>query len=158
VITAVELPLPLQEQLREEALRAFPRECCGLIEGAIDRSTARVTALHPVPNVAQEIDRFEIDPAVHIALLRNLRGTGRAIVGCYHSHPNGRAEPSERDRESAIESGFLWLICAVKSGLTENGIAVFVSAGQRLLPARVVRDIPGTAAAWAGGTPAIPGT
>lgn len=143
MISAVEFPMPLQDQMRDEALRAYPRECCGLVEGAIDGSRARVTALHPMPNVSKEMDRFEIDPAAHIALLRGLRGADRAIVGCYHSHPNGRAEPSERDRESAIEPDFLWLICAVKEHPQETTIIAAVSSGQSFSPVQVVHDVPG---------------
>jgi proteasome lid subunit RPN8/RPN11 len=145
MITAVELPLPLQSQLRAEALSACPRECCGLLEGVVEDSLARVVALHPMSNVANEADRFEIDPAQQIALLRVLRGTEHAIIGCYHSHPNGRAEPSERDRESAIEPDFLWLICAVKESIQTSSIAGFVSGGQSYSPVRIVHQLPGTA-------------
>ncbi|HLY05511.1 MAG TPA: M67 family metallopeptidase [Rhizomicrobium sp.] len=143
MITAVALPLSLQEQLHDAALRAYPRECCGLLEGMLTliaaktgkgesgkSEIAQIVALHPMPNLAREPDRFEIDPAAHIALLRNLRGTGRDIVGCYHSHPNGRAEPSARDRESAVEADFLWLICAVSPDTRESRIAGFAFAAQ----------------------------
>lgn len=96
-----------------QARAALPGECCGLIEGAREGDAARATALHPLRNLAAEPDRFEIDPARHIALLRALRGTGREIVGCYHSHPNGRPELSPRDRRSVAGDDFIWLIAAV---------------------------------------------
>jgi desampylase len=107
------LPVPLRRQILDEARAALPREACGLIEGVRDGGEIRATAIHPVANLAGEPDRFELDPAEHIALLRELRGSGRQIVGCYHSHPGGRAEPSARDRAGAFEDGFLWLIAAV---------------------------------------------
>ena len=138
MIAAVELPLEFQQQLRDEALRALPRECCGLLEGVIDSSLARVLALHPTANLSDNFDRFEIDPASHIALLRKLRGTGRTIVGCYHSHPNGRAEPSKRDCESAVEQGFLWLICAIQPGARTTSIAPFLSTGECFSPLPIV--------------------
>jgi proteasome lid subunit RPN8/RPN11 len=94
----------LRSQIFAESRAAYPRECCGLLEG----SAKRITALHPTRNLASERDRFEIDPAEQFRLMRE----GRNIVGCYHSHPNGRAEPSRRDAEHASEPGFLWLICA----------------------------------------------
>jgi proteasome lid subunit RPN8/RPN11 len=103
----------LQAQIGAEACATFPRECCGLMEGVREGSVARVLAIHPVRNRAEEDDRFEIDPATHIGLLRRLRGSGREIIGCYHSHPNGSAKPSARDREAAIDRDFLWLIAAV---------------------------------------------
>lgn len=104
--STVELFLPpaFRSQIFAEARAAHPRECCGLLEG----DGARITALHPTRNLAERPDRFEIDPAEQFRLMRE----GRRIVGCYHSHPGGRAEPSPRDAEFASEAGFLWLVCA----------------------------------------------
>ena len=110
------LPQPLRAQIAVEARAAFPRECCGLIEGTREGEDVRVAALHPTANFSAAPDGFEIDPSAHIRLLRTLRGTGREIVGCYHSHPNGRPEPSERDRANGGEEGFIWLIAALDDG------------------------------------------
>ncbi|HEY6577682.1 MAG TPA: M67 family metallopeptidase [Rhizomicrobium sp.] len=137
MIDVLEFPLRLRERLRTETIAAFPRECCGLIEGACEESAARATALHPLPNIAAEPDRFEIDPAAPIALLRRLRGADRAIIGCYHSHPNGRAEPSARDEEGADEDGFLWVIAAVEGVGAEPRIAAFVSTATGFSPVQV---------------------
>lgn len=103
----------LHARIEAEARKAFPKECCGLLEGARDGETVRIAAIHPTRNLADAPGRFAIDPQAHIRLLRALRGTGRAIVGCYHSHPEGRAEPSAHDREAAAEENFIWLIAAV---------------------------------------------
>jgi proteasome lid subunit RPN8/RPN11 len=100
-------------QLEEEARTAFPKECCGLIEGWRDGDDFEISVLHPCRNLAREKDAFEIDPAGQFKLMRALRGTKRAIIGCYHSHPNGRPEPSPRDLAQANEDGFLWLIVAI---------------------------------------------
>jgi proteasome lid subunit RPN8/RPN11 len=108
---ALILPDALRAQISIEATRAFPCECCGLIEGSRRNDSVVAAALHPTRNLAQRADRFEIDPAEQFRLLHALRGTGRSIVGCYHSHPNGRAEPSEHDL--GHEDGFVWLIAAV---------------------------------------------
>ncbi|HUO91662.1 MAG TPA: M67 family metallopeptidase [Rhizomicrobium sp.] len=106
------LAAALHRQLIAESRAAFPRECCGLIEGVRRGDTVEAIALHPTRNLATASDRFEIDPAEHIRLLRALRGTGRDIVGCYHSHPNVKAAPSARDRDGAHEKDFIWLIYA----------------------------------------------
>src|SRR5205085_6978534 len=102
----------LRAQLEREARAAAPRECCSLIEGVHDGDVLIATALHPTRNLASEADRFEVDPAEHISLLRRLRGTQHKLIGCYHSHPSGTAEPSERDRAGDCEDGFVWLIAA----------------------------------------------
>lgn len=109
---SIELPAALAEQIQQEAAMAAPRECCGLIEGWRDGCRFRVTALHPARNLAAEPDRFDIEPRDHLAAAKAARSRGQRIIGCYHSHPDGRAEPSLRDHDGAAEDNFLWLIAA----------------------------------------------
>ncbi len=116
MIQHLELPLALRAQIAAEARVAFPRECCGLIEGVHEAGAARALTLHPTANYSPDSDGFEIDPAAHLRLLRTLRGTGREVIGCYHSHPGGRAEPSQRDSAEMRGEGFVWVIAAL-SGL-----------------------------------------
>ena len=107
------LPAALQAGLVEEARTAHPAECCGLLEGVREGGAIRITAFHPSANLSPEPwTAFEIDPALHFALLRGLRGSGRTVVGCYHSHPAGKALPSARDRANSWEDGFVWVIIA----------------------------------------------
>jgi proteasome lid subunit RPN8/RPN11 len=138
MIDVLELGPPLCEQLKREAQSAFPRECCGLVEGVCEGANAHAIALHPMPNAATEPDRFEIGPSAHIALLRRLRGPGRQIIGCYHSHPNGRPEPSARDLAGAAEVGFLWLIAAIERPAAEPRVACFVWTGTAFAPVQLV--------------------
>lgn len=134
MISALLLPKPLREMLAAEALRAHPRECCGLIEGVAEGETVRALALHPARNLARESDRFEIDPREQFRLLHALRAGEHAIVGCYHSHPNGAAAPSARDREGAGEEGFIWLIAAPRADATVDfGAFVFEARAFRPL-------------------------
>jgi proteasome lid subunit RPN8/RPN11 len=109
----VELPAALVARIHQEATEAAPRECCGLLEGLCeDASRFTVTALHPARNLAADPDKFEIDPRDHIAAAKQARARGRAIIGCYHSHPGGAARPSASDIAGAAEENFLWLIAA----------------------------------------------
>jgi proteasome lid subunit RPN8/RPN11 len=152
MIEVLALPAALRKQLEREAKAAFPRECCGLIEGQKDsltlsqiprfsRGKGEAVALHPTPNLARGPGRFEIDPASHIALLRELRGTAREIIGCYHSHPNGHPEPSPRDVAGAAETDFLWLIAAVERASATPHLACFIWTGSAFAPVRIV-DLP----------------
>ena len=82
---------------------------CGLLFGTADA----IAAVQPCRNVAADPSRwFEIDPAALLAAHRAARIGGPAIVGWYHSHPNGLAMPSPRDAASAAPDGMLWLIAA----------------------------------------------
>ena len=62
--------------------------------------------------MSQGLARFEIDPLTHIKAQKLARLRGSEIIGCYHSHPNGRAEPSATDLAGAGAEDFLWLIAA----------------------------------------------
>lgn len=99
----------VKEQLLVAAASAAPEECCGLLLGSDDRIESAV----PAANVAADKTRsFEIDPAVLLRTHREARGAGMKVVGHYHSHPNGVAEPSKRDAARAVEDGQLWVIVA----------------------------------------------
>ena len=133
------LPAPLRAQIEEEGRAAFPRECCGLIEGRRDGNAIHAVALHPARNLASDTDRFEIDPADHFKALRAARANGTEIAGCYHSHPNGSHQLSARDREGAVEDGFVWLICALNP--SDVRIAAFIRENSRF-GALDLREIP----------------
>lgn len=95
--------------LLEEATRAFPRECCGLLLG----QGGRIETVLPCANVHASPERhFEIDPAALIAAHRAARHGGPQVLGYYHSHPTGRAEPSPTDRAQASGDGRIWAIVA----------------------------------------------
>ena len=86
-----------------------PDEVCGLLVGR----DGVVEELVPARNVAADPARsFEIDPATLLATHRTARGQGRRVIGHWHSHPNGRREPSARDAARATDNGEIWLIIA----------------------------------------------
>ena len=95
--------------LLEEAKRAAPAECCGLLLG---QGTAVLQAL-PAANVAQDpLRHFEIDPAALFAAHRAAREGGLELLGYYHSHPNGHPLPSATDCEHASGDNRCWAIVA----------------------------------------------
>jgi len=100
----------LIEAMLQAARAAIPDECCGLLIGPAGGGC--VTRLVPAANVHEAPCRFfTIDPAAQFALLRELRGKPEeALLGCYHSHPVGPAEPSPRDLAEANDPELLWLV------------------------------------------------
>ena len=127
----VVLPDALRAQILREARAAHPHECCGLIEGACEAQMFHITALHPARNLADAPDRFDIDPRDQFTAYKAARARRSAIVGCYHSHPNGRAEPSTADQAGAVEENFLWLIAG------SGEINAFVYARSGFVPAEL---------------------
>jgi proteasome lid subunit RPN8/RPN11 len=98
-----------RQQLLDWADEAGEMECCGLLLGAGDI----VERVEQTANIAMDPHRgFEIDPVALIAAEKQARQGGSAILGYFHSHPNGRAEPSSDDAASASADGRYWLIIA----------------------------------------------
>ena len=108
---AVHLSRDLLDQIIGHAAQTPEREVCGLLTGTAERIEFAIAA----DNVAAEpARRFEIDPAVHFAAIRRARAGGPQVMGHYHSHPNGLAEPSACDAAAAAGPPALWLLVAEK--------------------------------------------
>ena len=120
------------QRIADLAEAAYPDEACGLLlgfhraEGDIE-----VTRVAESKNMASSgrNDRFEIDPELRFNLMRELRGTGYVIVGHYHSHPNGLAQPSATDLAMVYEPELVWLITAVVGGKAVKSTAHLLSPG-----------------------------
>lgn len=91
-----------------EAAAAPAQEVCGLLFGSSEAIEGAVSTA----NMAADRHRtFEVDPAALFAALKAQRAGGPCVIGHYHSHPSGCAEPSASDA-AAAEPGRLWLIVA----------------------------------------------
>jgi proteasome lid subunit RPN8/RPN11 len=124
MINHLVLPKRLRAAILAAAREASPLECCGLIQGVVNGAMARALVLHRARNIAGP-DRFQIDPENHFEALHRARQDGHGIIGCYHSHPGGRAEPSAADLAGASEVDFLWVIAAP----AQDAVAAFVYTG-----------------------------
>lgn len=99
-------------RLREEARQSADLECCGLLLGP-PGAPPRITQALPAANIHPAPARhFEIDPAALIGAYRAARAGGPALLGFYHSHPNGHPRPSASDCEHAGGDGRVWAIIA----------------------------------------------
>lgn len=115
-------------EIEAAAQRAHPYEACGLLIGNDTRLTRAVETANLARERGRGADRFEVDTRVHLRLQRELRGSDKSILGVFHSHPDGRAEPSPTDRADAAYPGWIWLITAVdNSGRCET--YAFIDAG-----------------------------
>ncbi len=95
--------------LLAEAAASPVAEVCGLLLGRGDS----IDAVLPCTNVASDpATGFEIDPAALIAAHTTARAGGPQVIGCYHSHPDGRCVPSQVDTVNALNAGQYWLIIA----------------------------------------------
>jgi desampylase len=95
--------------LLDEAAKAAPNECCGLLLG----QDGTVLEVRPAANLAADPSRhFEIDPAALFAAHRAERAGEGQLIGYYHSHPVGHPVPSATDCEHASGDDRIWAIIA----------------------------------------------
>lgn len=99
-------------QILKWAYDSVELECCGLLLG----QGAYVHKLILADNIASQPDtHFEIDPSNLIAAEKDMRSGGLSVLGYFHSHPNGAAQPSDTDAKMATADGRLWLIIAAET-------------------------------------------
>jgi proteasome lid subunit RPN8/RPN11 len=104
-------------QVVEAAEAAYPNECCGLLVGhARPNGTVEVSRAHASANLGKQPTRFEIDPRLWVDLARALGKGPNRVVGLYHSHPDGPAQPSAVDLGAAWGEELIWLIVSVSKG------------------------------------------
>ena len=132
-----------QQEIRAEAERCYPEECCGILLGQLERrhenhdAQKTVIEVRPTLNawsdsVAIELaaleisvsryaasaarrDRYWIDPHDLLQAQREARDRSLQIIGIYHSHPDHPAMPSETDRLLAWPD-YSYLILSVEQG------------------------------------------
>ena len=99
--------------------KAYPDEGCGLLIGPVpgdfDRIGRAVVAdqARPLPNgwdSSAKTNRYLIDPRTLARIEDELAGSGRGVVGFFHSHPNAPAWPSPFDLMMAWPCASYWIV------------------------------------------------
>ncbi len=89
------------------------RECCGLLAG----SRGAIARIFRATNVASSpATAYEIAPQELFSLMREVRAAALELTGIYHSHPNGKNEPSPRDVELAYYPDTAYVIISPEAG------------------------------------------
>ena len=123
----VSISAAILADIERRAADSAPLEACGLLVGSRTAGGYRITRAVASRNLAASPDRFEVDPLLQLEWQKRLRGTGEAVIGHYHSHPKGPAEPSARDIDDAHDPELLWLIC--RAGEPGSSRAFIISRG-----------------------------
>lgn len=96
-------------------------ECCGLLAGR----DGAITWIYSAANVAEKAaTSYEIAPKEIFEAMRAMRAEGTEMLGIYHSHPNGKNEPSPRDIEQAYYSEAAYFIISPRDD-SERGVRAF---------------------------------
>ena len=91
---------PVEAAIVAHARATAPAECCGLLLG--DADTHSPTRRRPGTSPTTPRRRYLIDPADHLAAIRDARGRSLEVVGAYHSHPRSAPIPSPTDAAEAF--------------------------------------------------------
>lgn len=126
--------------VERHAAGAYPEECCGFLVGRVEgdgnghgNGGGTGSNPHPGPSRVQvhrvlparnestgdACSTYCIAPETVLAARREARRLGLEVVGYYHSHPDGRAEPSGLDADDAWRD-MSYLIVAVEGGAPEE--------------------------------------
>ena len=111
-MTRVRLARGIRRAMIAHARRQYPNECCGFLIG----NRQHVLHVLPLPNVdPRPRIRFRISDEQHIEVRRLLRRfePPLAIIGVYHSHPDGPAVPSSSDIREANYSDWVFAVIGV---------------------------------------------
>ncbi len=121
------LPEALRAGIIAHAQAGWPEEVCGLLAGHDDHATEWHPGINvsPTPAVTYELDVDTLFKQVAF------EEAGLALVGIYHSHPQGPETPSVTDIERAFYPDAVYLICS----LAERGRPVL--RGFRIVDGRV---------------------
>lgn len=103
----VQISSDLLQRLQSVAAASPAEEVCGLLLGEPDR----IVEIRVARNIAtRPASQFEVDPQCLIAAHKAARSGGLAVIGNWHSHPNGPSAPSAEDARCAAPDGQFWLI------------------------------------------------
>lgn len=144
------MPPDVAAAIAAHAAAIYPDECVGLLLGRLDGDQKVVQVSFPVENrwsgqvtlaehddPSSRRDRFYLDPRDYMKADRAAQAAGLEIIGCYHSHPDHPAIPSERDRIGAQAIGgpsFAFVIQSVQQGVaTELASWLLIDAGARFI-------------------------
>lgn len=113
----IQIPRKIANQLLHLAQISPEQEICGLIGG----KQGLPHSCYPVSNVADKpAQRFLLDAAEQIAVMKQMREQGEDLFAIYHSHPSAPATPSATDLELAAYPDALYLIISLNTkGLLE---------------------------------------
>jgi len=111
----------LMDAVFDHGREGYPHEVCGIFLGTFEGENKRVVEVRRAKNLNTERahDRYNMDPKDVVMAEKEGRERGLEILGFYHSHPDHPNEPSEHDRELAVNAFayvYSFLIVAVKEG------------------------------------------
>jgi proteasome lid subunit RPN8/RPN11 len=112
---SVNIPPRIIAGLRRHAAATLPSECCGALAGTSADARLDLRAMIPLDNEDPAPGTYRIEARTVRRLERQATDAGVELLGFYHSHPAGTAEPSAADLELACP-GYVYVIVQADVG------------------------------------------
>jgi len=97
------------EHMVEHCRREHPNEACGILAG----SDGRIDKVYSLVNENPSPAFYRIDSKEQFRVFREMRETGRELIGIYHSHTGSPAFPSGTDVELAYYPEAVYVIVSL---------------------------------------------
>lgn len=113
----IRLPERERRSIYEHGEATYPHECCGFLLGREENGAKVVLETLRALNTRDDSphNRYLIQPEDYRRAEDEASRKGLDLVGCYHSHPDHPAAPSQFDRDHAMP-WWSYLIVAVHKG------------------------------------------
>ena len=118
-VTRLVLPAAVRAGVVEYCSVLLPDEGCGLLAGSVTGQVAVVSRWFGVPNVVELGSArvaYVMNPLVQVKVWRDVEAAGLSVVGVFHSHPDGPAVLSWRDRSLALDDELVQVVVGFVPG------------------------------------------
>lgn len=115
---------------------AYPEEACGLLGG----KDGRVKSHFPVTNTLHSKTRFNMEGKEMLAAFEWLDVNSQELTAIYHSHPDGKPEPSRTDIADDPYPGVVKIIIAGQPGAWHVSAYLIISSSETL-PVEIHQDM-----------------
>jgi len=109
------------QQIEEHLRQAYPEEGCGVLIGRERGEAREIVRVVNLENRAGERrrQRYTIAPEQFLDADRRARAAALDVLGFFHSHPNGAAEPSSFDLEQAWDYYSYVIVSVLQGGIAK---------------------------------------
>ncbi len=107
------LPEILYNQIIESALDGISEEICGVIGGVTVGADKYIVEIYQLENTDHSPIHFSVNSAEHFAAVKDMRSKGLEPLGCFHSHINSLAYPSDEDKRLAFDRTASYMIVSL---------------------------------------------
>jgi proteasome lid subunit RPN8/RPN11 len=105
------------ETMVSHAKQCFPKECCGVVFGAVDDGVKTGKLAVAMENIykGDQADRYEINQHDLLAADERARKQGLELIAIFHSHPDCDAYFSATDLKNS-SSWYSFIVLSIRGG------------------------------------------